>query len=63
MGRKHGGWRFRGITRDAKLLGVSHQWLRLVLTGRGVSAPLLKRYNILKARQSVGDKSPSIAQT
>ncbi len=46
----------RGISRDAARLGVSREWLRKVLIGEGVSAPLLKRYRGLRPEQKIPPK-------
>jgi len=43
---------FPGLTEDAKKLGVSRYFLWRVLKGYGTSAPLLERYQKLKAKKS-----------
>jgi hypothetical protein len=47
--RGRGPTRYKGIGEDARALGVTRNWLRIVLDGRGTSAPLLERYRRLKA--------------
>ena len=41
----------KGITHDAKTLGVTHSHLWRVLTGKRESIPLTRRYRELKRNQ------------
>jgi hypothetical protein len=45
------GWRFRGITQDARTLGVTHSHLWRVLMGQRDSKPLLARYRALQRKK------------
>ena len=51
-GRPYGSaTRFANITQDARALKVTRNWLWMVLTQRGTSAPLLEKYRALKSAQ------------